>query len=134
MASQERRLIQAADRLYIELLSGQLDALYLAMKPERLSLALWEETEEFSILGVIELFSTEIQGYAAQVQMEQVQGSAAGVAHLRQLNIFGVDYFADWYFNYLNGEYPQLEQYIERLDHLRLLLAEYFQRRASVAA
>ncbi len=112
--------------LHISLLSEQLDALYQAMREERLAIAHWEEEREFSILGVLELFATEIQGYVEQIKLSHfIDLIAQSINHLRQLNVFNVDYFAKWYFDDWK-QYPQTKQYIEHLDHLRLLILEYF--------
>jgi hypothetical protein len=110
----------------IRLLSMQLDEMYKEMKAERSEIANWEEEQEFSILGVIELFSTDIQGYAEQGILNTLDAllNSKSVNHLRQLNFFDIDYFAQWYFQNLEM-YPQTQKYIEQLDHLRLLLVEY---------
>ncbi len=110
----------------IRLLSRQLDEMYQEMKPERSNIARWEEEQEFSILGVIELFSTDIQGYAEQAILDtsDVLLNSKGVNHLRQLNVFDIDYFTQWYFHNLEF-YPQTQKYVEQLDHLRLLLIDY---------
>lgn len=119
---------------HIQLISEQLDALYQAMKAERRAIDQWEADQPYSILGVIELFSTDIQGYAAQILAGGAIAHAADyLSHLRQLNVFRVDYFATWYFAHLDT-YPQIKQYVEQLDHLRLLLIEYGALSPAVAA
>jgi hypothetical protein len=81
---------------HISLLSEQLDTLYQSSKAERLAIAQWEEDQEFSILGVLELFSTEVQGYAEQLKLGQFTlPSTHSVNHLRQLNLFRIDYFVN---------------------------------------
>ena len=113
------------DRCHINLLSERLDLLYQMMKAERSAIARWEEDQTFSILGVIELFSTEIQGYAEQLKSAQLLSSPAeSIDHLRRLNVFRIDYFTTWYFQNLE-KYPQTKEYIEQLDHLRLLSIEF---------
>lgn len=113
----------------IRLLSMQLNEMYKEMKAERSKIARWEEEQEFSILGVIELFSTDIQGYAEQAILKTSNASfySKEVNHLRQLNIFNVDYFTEWYFNSLEI-YPQTQKYVEQLDHLRLLLIDHLEK------
>ncbi|WNZ27568.1 hypothetical protein HJG54_32385 [Leptolyngbya sp. NK1-12] len=119
---------------HISLLSEQLDMLYQAFKSERMAIAQWEEDQEFSILGVLELFSTEVQGYAEQIKLGQFTSPLAhSVDHLRQLNLFRIDYFVNWYFQNLE-QYPQTKQYIEGLDHLRLSMLECLNNRLSAAA
>lgn len=56
---------------HIDLLSDQLDALYQSSQAERLAIAQWEAEQEFSILGVLELFSSEVQGYVEQLKLGQ---------------------------------------------------------------
>jgi hypothetical protein len=120
------QLLDASAKEHIRLLSAQLDEIYQAMKAERSALANWEEEQEFSILGVIELFSTEIQGYSEQVLLNTSNTSldSNSVNHLRQLDVFNIDYFTQWYFHSLEM-YPLTQQYVEQFDHLRLLLIEY---------
>ena len=125
---------------HIALLSQRLDELYQAMKNERLAIANWEEEQEFSILGVMELFSTEVQGYVEQLKLDQFTSPfdhniehLRHIEHLRQLSLFRVDYFARWYFQNLE-RYPQTKQYVEQLDHLRLAILEYFNQRLSAVA
>ena len=119
---------------HIRLLSTQLDQLYRSMKTERQSIAQWEEDQEFSILGTLEIFSDNIQGYVEQIISNQIDSSPEGILnHLQTLNIFNIDYFTAWYF--ANWEtYPKIKQYIDHLDHLRLLLSEQFSAKTLVAA
>jgi hypothetical protein len=120
------QLLDVSAKEHIRLLSAQLDEIYQRMKAERTAIAHWEEEQEFSILGVIELFSTEIQGYVEQVLLNTLNTSldSNSVNHLRQLDVFNIDYFAQWYFH-SRQMYPLTQQYVEQLDHLRLLLIEY---------
>lgn len=118
---------------HIQLLSQQLDDLYQAMKSERSAISQWEEDQEYSILGVLELFSSDIQGYVEQILAQITYTHSDHLAHLRKLNVFDIDYFANWYFANLNT-YPHTKQYTEQLDHLRLLLIEYFSAKLAIAA
>lgn len=113
----------------IRLLSMQLDEMYKQMKLERSNIAHWEEEQEFSILGIIELFSTDIQGYAEQALLKTSDTILINnsVNHLQQLNVFNIDYFAQWYLHNLEM-YPQTQKYVEQLDHLRLLLIDYLSK------
>jgi hypothetical protein len=118
--------LQSPTIAHIHLLSTQLDDLYRSMKAERRSLAEWEETQDISILGILELFSGDVQGYVEQINLSASRSNTVAILqHLRQLNVLEIDYFADWYFANLT-RYPQIRQYIELLDHLRLLLTEQF--------
>jgi hypothetical protein len=119
---------------HICLLSKQLDILYQTCQAERIAIAQWEEDQDFSILGVLELFSTEVQGYAEQLKHQKfVLPLPQSINHLRQLNLFRIDYFTNWYFQN-REQYPQTQQYIEELDHLRLSILEYLSQCSSVAA
>jgi hypothetical protein len=81
---------------YIHLLSTELDDLYRSMKAERRSLAEWEETQDISILGILELFAGDIQGYVEQINASAVISNAVPTLHhLCQLNVLEIDYFAD---------------------------------------
>ncbi len=119
---------------HIRLLSSQLDQLYRSMKAERRAIAQWEEERDFSILGTLEIFSDDIQGYVEQIISNQIISSPeASLNHLQKLNIFNLDYFTAWYFT--NWEtYPKIKQYIDHLDHLRLLLSEQLSTQIPIAA
>lgn len=103
----------------------QLNADYQAMRSERHRLAQWEEDQEFSILGEIEIFTTQIQGYAHQILAEKLRSSIEeSIEQLKAIKLFEIDYFSDWYFAEGN-EYRQIKHYVEAQDYLRLLLLEY---------
>jgi hypothetical protein len=136
MKSRESLAISIAPSLaHIQVLSEQLNQIYQSMKAERQAIARWEEEQEFSILGVMELFSSDIQGYVEQLLSDYPGNSLddRAISHLRQLDTFSVNYFADWYFAN-SGTYSQTQQYIEQLDHLRLLLTEYLRERSFSSA
>ena len=98
---------------------------YRKMREERHQLALWEETKDFSILGIIEAYTTDIRGYAAQAVSDIVlEHPQDAVRELCKLKLSNVEYFSDWYFDFHN-EYPEIKHYIEMLDYLRLLVLEY---------
>jgi hypothetical protein len=120
--------------IHMQLLSTQMDEQYRQMKDERKALSRWEEEQEFSILGMLELFSGDIQGYVETIALTpQTIPEAEVLTHLRKLNTFQADDFTAWYFENWQT-YPQIKQYIEQLDHLRLLLIEHFDARVPVAA
>jgi hypothetical protein len=84
---------------HMRLLSSQLDRLYREVQPERKAIGQWEEDQEFSILGVLEVFASDIQGYVAQLETPTIDTSpSVALTHLRQLNVFDIDYFTAWYF------------------------------------
>lgn len=103
----------------------QLNTDYQALKSERHQLAEWEEEQPFSILGEVELFTTQIQGYAHQILSQKIRSSIEEtIQHLKSIKLFEIDYFSDWYFAE-NNDYTQLKRYVEAQDYLRLLLLEY---------
>jgi hypothetical protein len=110
---------------YIAQVLQQLLRDYKNTREERRQIAIWEESQDFSILGEIEIFATDIEGYASQViandELEKYQDI---IKKLTKLNIFDIAYFADWYFSEEN-QFPQVKLYIEKLNYLRLLIIEY---------
>ncbi|WP_287257094.1 hypothetical protein [Moorena sp. SIO4E2] len=52
---------------YIEQISNQLLIDYQATQAERIKIYRWEENQDVSILGIIELLTDTIRGYAFQV-------------------------------------------------------------------
>ncbi|MBD2206258.1 hypothetical protein H6G33_19215 [Calothrix sp. FACHB-1219] len=110
---------------YISNVLQQLLIDYKNTREERRKIAIWEESQDFSILGEIEIFTTDIEGYASQViandDLEQYQKM---MQKLTKMNIFDIADFADWYFAE-ESQFPQVKLYIEKLNYLRLLVIEY---------
>ncbi|BAU11898.1 hypothetical protein LEP3755_24220 [Leptolyngbya sp. NIES-3755] len=122
----------SSDLIHISKLVEQLNLDYQAMRSQRHQLAQWEEDQDFSILGEIELFATKIQGYASQVMTQNFQESIDEMAQqLKQLKLFEIEYFADWYFTQ-SAKYSQIKAYIEAQNYLRLLLLEYLNQHSSL--
>ncbi|HEY9847875.1 MAG TPA: hypothetical protein V6D28_00325 [Leptolyngbyaceae cyanobacterium] len=120
-----------AAKEYIDRVAKQLLTDYQHTKEERHKIALWEESQEFSILGVIEIFTTDIRGYAAQVIVkDNLENSQEILENLQKLKIFDVSYFTEWYFSH-DSDYPQLKRYAETLNYLRLLIIEYITQSAT---
>lgn len=110
---------------YIERIFQQLLTNYQETKAERHQIALWEESQEFTILGVIEMFTTDIRGYASQViASDNLENKQEIVDNLDRLKIFDIPYFAAWNFSH-ESDYPQIKRYVETLNYLRLLIIEY---------
>lgn len=123
---------QPSDLIHIRKMVEQLNADYRAMRSERHRLAQWEEEQNFSILGEIEIFATKIQGYASQIVNQNLRESIDEmIVHLRELKLFNIDYVSDWYFA-KGSEYTQIKAYVEAQDYLRLLLLEYLNQRLSL--
>lgn len=98
---------------------------YKNTREERRKISLWEESQDFSILGEIEIFTTDIEGCASQVMANnELENSQDIIKKLTKINIFDISYFADWYFCE-ESQFPQVKLYIEKLNYLRLLIIEY---------
>ncbi len=98
---------------------------YKNTREERRQVALWEESKDFSILGEIEIFTTDIEGCASQViANDHLKNSQDIINKLTKLQIFDISYFANWYFSE-ESQFPQIKRYIEKLNYLRLLMIEY---------
>lgn len=98
---------------------------YKNTREERRKISLWEESQDFSILGEIEIFTTDIEGCASQVMAnDELENSQNIIKKLTKINIFDISYFADWYFSE-ESQFPQVKLYIEKLNYLRLLIIEY---------
>lgn len=110
---------------YITSVLNQLLIDYKNTREERRKLTSWEESKDFSILGEIEIFTTDIRGYTSQLRTNNFLANPQEVVEkLKQLQIFYNSYFVEWYFSSENG-YPQLKSYVGKLNYLRLLLIEY---------
>lgn len=83
--------------------------------------------EDFSFLEELELWLISICGYAEQVQKSgQVEQSANAINHLKQLQIFANPIFVRFHAE-AKKNYPELQNYLQTLDYLRLLTLEYLQ-------
>jgi hypothetical protein len=110
---------------YIEKILNQLLKDYQSTKLEREKIALWEETQEFSILGTIEVLTDDIRGYSFQViNNNSIAKSQEILNELNKLKIFEIPEFIEWYFT-PEFDYPQMKHYAETLNYLRLLIIEY---------
>jgi hypothetical protein len=107
---------------------------YKNTREERRKLMDWEDSKDFSILGEIEMFTTDIRGYASQLTANAgLENPPEVVAKLKQIQILYSSNFREWYFSSEN-EYPQLKHYIEKLNYLRLLLIEYISQYKLIVA
>lgn len=104
---------------HIQQVFQQLIPNYQQTQPERHQLALWEESQDFTILGVIEIFTTDIRGYASQIiNSDNLKNTQEIIDNLDKLKIFDIPYFAEWYFSH-ESNYPKIKHYIESLNYLR---------------
>ncbi len=88
-----------------------------------------ESLKEETVWDSLELLSTDILGYVSQIASKgyTIQSPSQVIEHLHQLNIFERDCIIDWY--YLEGNnYPNIKQYLELLDYVRLLILEYIEQ------
>ncbi|MBA3924373.1 MAG: hypothetical protein H0X31_22790 [Nostocaceae cyanobacterium] len=98
---------------------------YKNTREERRIIGLWEESKDFSILGEIEIFTTDIEGCASQVMAhDDLENSQEIIKNLTRINIFDISYFADWYFSE-ESQFPLVKLHLEKLNYLRLLIIEY---------
>ena len=81
--------------------------------------------EDFTILEEIELLTTDIRGYASQIKAQgYINEKAKTVKNLQKMRVFNIPKISEFYFNnQLN--FPQVKNYLQMLDYLRLLIIEY---------
>ncbi|MEA5533357.1 hypothetical protein [Crocosphaera sp. XPORK-15E] len=110
---------------YIEQILNQLILDYQHTHEERAKITLWEENQEFSILGIIEMLTDTIRGYAFQIiNNNSLENHKAIINELEKCKIFEIPEFTQWYFS-SEFNYPQSKKYVEKLNYLRLLIIEY---------
>ena len=108
-------------------LSGQVLVEYQQMGEEiaQLDEWEWENDFDFTILGLMEVFSSHVGGYASQIAKRGTVGEPEhAVKFLENKYLFDQPYFVDWYFS-PDNHYVKIKEYINQLDHLRLMLIEY---------
>lgn len=119
--------ITGATKNNIAQLAKGINAAYREMKDERMKINTWEWENEFdfTILGIIDLYTSYVCGYASQIATRgKVQNSQEAVNHLQQIQFFDKPYFVQWYFAPDNG-YPKVKDYVHKLNYLRLSALEY---------
>lgn len=110
---------------YIEKILNQLLKDYQSTKLERERIALWEENQEFSVLGTIEVLTDDIRGYSFQIINNNCIATSQEILNeLNKLKIFEIPEFIEWYFT-PEFDYPKMKHYAETLNYLRLLIIEY---------
>jgi hypothetical protein len=83
--------------------------------------------ENFSIIEELELITTDLRGYASQLQFRDwIEDSATAIDRLQTLRLFSIPHIAQSYFEN-SQDYPKLKEYMRQLDYIRLLLLEYLQ-------
>jgi hypothetical protein len=115
------------DRQRIAVLDEQLITEYQQMRDERAQIHEWEWDNDFdfTILGLMELYSSYVEGYASQIATQGCVINPRGALKvLSESRLFDKQYFADWYFS-ADKKYVKVKKYIEGLDYLRMLAHEY---------
>ena len=114
-------------RNYINHLLKQLTVDYQNTKQERKEIASLSPTsdEDFTVLEEIDLLTTDIRGYASQIQSRGwIENEQEAIERLQTMRVFDVPAIAQFYFT-TDAEYMQMKAYIRMLDYLRLLILEY---------
>jgi hypothetical protein len=101
------------------------------IKKERHQLWLKEKEldKEETVWDRLELFSNDILGYVSQIASKgyTIQSPDEVIRHLHKLNIFETECVIGWYYSDADN-YPQIKQYFELLDYVRLLTLEYIEQ------
>ena len=124
---QEQVMLSSLAQRHIAQLANNINPAYQETSQEREQIDDWEWENEldFSILGLIEMNTTYIAGYASQIATHgKVQNPQKATNELRETQFFDEPYFADWYFS-PDNPYCKVKSYVEFLDHLRLSALEY---------
>jgi hypothetical protein len=75
----------------------------------------------------LELLTTDLRGYASQLQIRDwIENPAAAIDRLQTMRLFSIPSIAQFYFEN-SRDYPKLKEYVRQLDYIRLLLLEYLQ-------
>lgn len=112
---------------YITQLLEQLTTLYQQTKEERKELAarLLAADEEFTLIEELDLLTTDIRGYASQIQVRgEIHNQQEAIQQLQNRRVFHIPTIAQFYFTN-QGQYETIKTYIRLLDYLRLLILEY---------
>lgn len=107
----------------------------LKQERHRLWLQELESIKEETVWDRLELLSTDILGYVSQIASRgyTIQSPSSVIAHLHQLNLFEIDSIINWYSSDIDN-YPQIKQYFELLDYVRLLTLEYIEQSTRLKA
>jgi conjugal transfer/entry exclusion protein len=112
-------------KAYIEQILNQLLMDYQNTQREREKIASWEENQKFSILGIIEVLTDEIRGYAFQVITDKYSSNTQDILkQLNSLKTFEILGLSEWYFS-PEFDFQLMKNYVEKLNYLRLLMIEY---------
>jgi hypothetical protein len=121
-------------REHINQLFQQLTAEYSTLKSEiqQINERYPGSDDEFSFSEDLELLIVDVSGYANQIKATgNVAQSDLAVSHLYQVQIFADGEIARFY-EEAEQQYPKVQAYLQRLDYLRLLMAEYLQMQHTI--
>ena len=124
---QEKVMLSSLAQRHIAQLADNINPAYQETWPERDQINdwEWENDLDFSILGLIDMNTTYIAGYASQIASHgKVQNPEQAINELREIQFFNEPYFVNWYFS-PDNLYCKVKSYVELLDHLRLSALEY---------
>jgi hypothetical protein len=110
-------------------LFAQMTTDYQQTRAERreVSAAFPPSDETFSTIEELELLTSDLRGYASQLQVrDSIENQAAAIDRLQTMRIFSIPSIAQFYFEH-SQDYPKLKEYVRQLDYIRLLLLEYLQ-------
>jgi hypothetical protein len=129
MMTEATRITQNPEvtRNYINHLLKQLTVDYQNTKQERKEIASLSQAseEDFTVLEEIELLTSDIRGYASQIQARGwIENEQEAIERLQTMRVFDVPAIAQFYFA-TDGDYQHMKAYIRMLDYLRLLILEY---------
>ena len=115
------------ERKRIMQLAEQVSRQYQEMADERGEIHEWEWENDFdfTILGLIELYSSYVGGYASQIARRgTVRNPTEAIQYLQEKRFFDESYLVNWYFA-PDNPYFKVKEYIEDVDYLRLLVIQY---------
>jgi hypothetical protein len=103
------------------------------MERQQLTVAM-PPADDFSLIEELELLTANLRGYASQIQLRGwIEDRAMAIIHLQTLRLFSIPTISEFYFE-TGKDYPKLQDYVRKLDYLRLLLLEYLQADSQVEA
>lgn len=108
-------------------MSKNINTAYQETKEERIKINAWEweNNFDFTILGLIDLYTSYVCGYASQIAVKgNVRDAQEAVNHLQEIQFFNKPYFVNWFFAEDN-EYVKVKEYVDKLNYLRLSALEY---------
>lgn len=92
---------------------------------EKIALNFTPSEAEFTLLEEIELFTTDIRGYASQIKARgYIDNRLIAITKLQKMRLFTIPNISQFYFDN-QANFPLVKAYLRMLDYLRLLILEY---------